>query len=101
AVSADPTSVRYHRTLAEWELRQNHPNVAAFREEFEKALALDPNDVSARIDYAKSLEGLGLTAEAIDQYRIALQKNEQLAPDEPKRLDESRVNALKHRVGGG
>jgi len=98
AIRVNPTAARYYRMLADIEKRSASPDVSALREAFEAALELDPNDVGAHLDYAESLEKLGLKAEAREQYRVALEKNDRLAPDEPKRLPQNEVDQLKARI---
>ncbi len=61
---------------------------------YDKFLAMDPADVQSRLLYAQTLERAGLTREAIAQYELALAKNAQLHPDEPKRLSQSKLDEI-------
>lgn len=98
AMRINPASSTYPRRLAEVEIRQPQPEPAVIRELFERSLALNPNDVTARIDYAKALEMLGLKIAAAEQYRLALEKNEGLSKDEPKRLPADEVQKIRSAI---
>jgi O-antigen ligase len=98
ATLVNPTVGRYYRMLADIEKRSPSPNVPALRSAFDAALALDPNDVSAHLDYAETLEKLGLNSDALKQYRLALEKNSLLHPDEPKRLSQKKEDEIKARI---
>src|SRR5207248_6144974 len=104
AIRVNPTATLYYRTLANMEKHSPTPDVKALRSAYESALALDPNDVTGRLDYAQTLEKLGQSADAVAQYRIALVKNDLLAPDEPKRLPPAKGEELRRHLrdlGGG
>jgi O-antigen ligase/tetratricopeptide (TPR) repeat protein len=62
-------------------------NFEQIRADYARALELNPNDVKTRIDYADVLADAGQREPALEQYRIALAKNDQLDPAEPKRLE--------------
>jgi hypothetical protein len=98
AMAANPAAAAYPRRLAELEVRQDRPDPKPVQELFDRSLALDPNDVTARLDYARSLESLGLRAAASEQYEIALQKNEGLSKDEPKRLSGDEVKQVQQKI---
>jgi O-antigen ligase len=95
AIRVNPTAGLYYRTLATIEKRSPAPNAKTLRDAFEQAIALDPNDVTLRIEYAEMLEKLGLADQARQQYRTALEKNDLLAPDEPKRLPPKKLQEVK------
>jgi tetratricopeptide (TPR) repeat protein len=86
ALLLDPTNVKAARTLGQFEIRQANPDVVDFSAAYERALALDPCDVQARVEYADGLMRLGETDKAAAEYREALRRNEGYDVTEPKRL---------------
>jgi Flp pilus assembly protein TadD len=68
------------------------------KQDYRTAIALNPNDVDVRQDFGAALEHLGFAHEAADAYRGALEKNDGLAPDEPKRLSRDQVQALRNKI---
>jgi len=98
AVHADPMSIRTLRSRAEFELSQPQPDQRSVIDDYEKILALDPSGVSARIEFAYALMKLGKTADAIEQFQNALRYNDELAPDEPKRLSPHEIAVLQRQI---
>jgi hypothetical protein len=98
ALAADPTLIRGYLTRARFQLQLPLPDVAAVRADFDHAIALDPNDVDTRLDYSEALEHFGLRWAAVEQYGAALEKNDGLSPDEPKRLPAAKVAELRDRI---
>jgi hypothetical protein len=100
AIAKDSSNPGYQLTRAGYEmtLPPDLRNPAAVRRHFEQALALDPMSVASRIDYADALEKLGNSREAARQLREALRRNDQLNPDEPKRLKPQEVHKLTERA---
>ena len=97
-VENDPIFIRGHLTLANLLLRSPEPDAVAIRREYEKAIALNPNDVTVRMEYGQALERLSEPAAAADELQRALDANAGLGPDEPKRLDLSQVADLSNRI---
>ena len=93
AISADPSSVRYRRSLAELELNVN--NLPAAFTEFEHAVALDPQDMELRIEYADALRAHGEPEKARGQYERALALNSQLSSGEIRRLSPAIVQRIR------
>jgi len=98
AIAADPTAIPYYLTRAGVELRQPQPDMSRVREDYERALSLNPNDVALRLDYADLLAERGSPAEALAQYRAALEKNAGLHADEPKRLTPERLKEVEEKI---
>lgn len=98
AISADPMSVQYYRARAEHELRQPQPDPRRVITDFEKVIALNPNDVLARCDFADVLALFGLRQRAIEQYRAALHCNDLLDPADPRRLTASQIADIQQRM---
>jgi O-antigen ligase len=98
AIAADPTEVAAYLARAQFEMRQPQPDAAAVRSDYETVLRLNPNDVGIRLEYAAALFRLGLADEAAGQYRAALAYNDQLSPDEPKRLPPARAEEIRQQI---
>lgn len=98
AMAENPAAFAYPLALARVELLQPNPDAALVREMFERGLSLNPNDVATRLDYAQTLERFGMRVHAAEQYRIAMEKNEGLSPDEPKRLPVDEVRKVSERI---
>ncbi|MDB5289912.1 MAG: lipid core-O-antigen ligase-like enyme [Phycisphaerales bacterium] len=93
AVAADGSSVSNLTIRAQFELSPEIHDSAAARRDYERALALDPNNVRLRLDYARQLQSMAaspatndLADEALREYRLAVELNSQLSSVEPKRL---------------
>lgn len=100
AIAADATNVGFNLTLARLELSvPGQLDEAAVRQAFERALALDPQNVSARLEYARALEDrLARPRDAARQYRLALATNAAYHPDEPERLPPPQVSEIEQRI---
>jgi len=98
AIAADPMFLRGYLTRADLRMQSPNPSVAKVKQDYQTAIALNPNDVDVRTDYGAILERLGFKHEAADAYRAALQKNDGLSPDEPKRLTGEQVGALQKKI---
>ncbi|MGD1276738.1 MAG: O-antigen ligase family protein [Tepidisphaeraceae bacterium] len=66
--------------------------------DFDKALQLNPNEVSIRLDYARALGMLGLRDKARSQLQFALHYNDLLDKSEPKRLPPDQVRAIQKQI---
>ncbi len=100
AVAGNPMSVRYRRFRAQYELRQPTPEAGAVQKAYQAALALDPRNVELRLEYAEALAKLGDSAGAVDQYREALHRDDELPADEPKRLTAGKREEVEKRMAG-
>jgi O-antigen ligase len=96
AIARDPREPRYYIMRAHVEDEQG--DSAGAKSDYQKALALDPNNVEMRLEYAQMLEKINEPAAARRQYQIALQMNNLLAPDEPKRLPMKDVGEIRKRI---
>ena len=94
AMDRSPMNPAYPRLMAEYELRQPSPDHQLVVPWFERAIALDPNDVAVHLDFAKALERLGQNGEARRQYAEALRLNDLMDPAEPERLPQQKVDAI-------
>jgi Flp pilus assembly protein TadD len=74
------------------------PSLKKVKHDYQTAIDLNPNDVDVRTEYAAALEHLGLKLEAAQAYRAALEKNDGLSPDEPKRLTHQQVQSLRNKI---
>lgn len=82
------------------EASQQSPDVARLRKAYDAAIAVDPQSVSTRLEYADVLEKLGLPKDAASQMRLALAANAGLDPNEPKRLPPALVAEVERRAAG-
>lgn len=72
-------------------------NVDAIASDYFQGISRNPVDVRLRIEYADFLASAGRTDEAAEQFALALQYNDKLRPDEPKRLQPDEVDAIRKR----
>jgi tetratricopeptide (TPR) repeat protein len=98
AIRANPLSAAYHATRAEFESHQPQPDPARVRNDFERCLAIDPENVQTRLAYAQVLEALHFAGDAREQYEKALWYNDQLADDEIERLSAAKVAAIRANI---
>jgi O-antigen ligase/tetratricopeptide (TPR) repeat protein len=96
AISHDPSSISPHLRRAALALQVlDADQVIA---DFNRALELNPNEVSIRLDYAKALEQLRLPQQAAEQLQLALFFNHMLDPAEPKRLTPAQIQAIQKEL---
>ncbi len=93
AIAADPTFIRAYLLRA-----HVSTDAGSISADYESALALNPNDVDVRLEYAAALELMGQQHRAAEQYQLAIDKNEGLSPDEPKRLSPDKVKEIQGKV---
>jgi tetratricopeptide (TPR) repeat protein len=98
AIEASSTSAAFPRLRAEFELRQSSPDQGRVCADYERVIRLDPNDVSAHLDYAGALERFGRRDEARRQYEQAIRLNDLLDAAEPERLPAAKVNEIRKRI---
>ena len=98
AVAIDRTLVKAYLMRAGLEMQEQTPNVRVVRENFERAVALNPADNDTRLRYAAALELLGLKTDAAQQYRTALEFNDKLPTEEPERLSVEKVEEIKSKI---
>jgi hypothetical protein len=100
AIRTDPMETKYYLTRARYLLASEER--AAYREQivrdFRRALELDPNQVSTRVEFADALRDLGDRAEAAAEYEAALRYNSLLKADEPKRLRNGQVAEIRKQI---
>jgi Tfp pilus assembly protein PilF len=98
AIAADPTLIKGYLTRAQFRMQLPSPNAQKVKDDYQTAIQLNPNDVDVRTEYGGALEHLGFAHEAAEAYRAALQKNDGLSPDEPKRLTSEQVQELLKKM---
>jgi len=103
-IAHDPMSTQGYLTRGRWLASKPLPDPQNALADFARALELNPNDLDIRMDYAQLLERFGHHAQAAEQYKLVLQYNDLLDPNEPKRLTkqkigeiETQMNADEHR----
>lgn len=98
AIAEDPSNGTYFRSRAGLEMRQSTPDASAVKTDYERVLALDPQNVDARIEFAEVLEKLNDPAGAVEQYKLALATNAKYDATEPERLPAERVSAIEQKI---
>jgi O-antigen ligase len=93
AIARDPAFLGAYHYRAIFELQLDEPD--RMSADFEKVLALNPNEVSLRLEYAHSLQLVGRPAEARRQYELALHYDDLLDTAEPKRLAAQRRDEIE------
>lgn len=99
AIRANPMNPRYYLSRAVSELHRPQPRLEQVRQDYERAIAINPRDPFVRLEYAELLDRLGDTTAAVEQYRAALAINDAFHPDEPRRLPPARVKMVQTRLG--
>ncbi len=100
AVAIDPTLIRGYLLRADYEMFRpdDERDANAVRENYQRALSLNPADLEVRLRYAAALEKLGSKTEAADQLRRALEFNDKLPLEEPERLTEAGLKEIEARL---
>jgi predicted Zn-dependent protease len=98
AIAANPRSPGNYSFLARLEAQQPKPDMSRVSDAYEHFLALDPNDVQSRLQYAQSLDAASMKTEARVQYQAALDKDSQLEPKDPKRLSPEQVERIREKL---
>lgn len=96
ALDANPRIIAALTTLGELSARS--ANTAGMVYYYEKAIAFNPMDIDVRLDAAKLMAAVGLKQEARAQYLAALAVNEARPADEPERLSQQHVDAIRHQI---
>jgi O-antigen ligase len=96
AISENPSMLPAYHMRAIFELQAMQPK--AMVDDFDKVLELNPNEVSLRLEYARDLDALDMPAAALEQFELALKFNDQLDPDEPKRLTPDELSKTKDKI---
>jgi hypothetical protein len=111
AIAADPRHELYYLSRAHCQATASHPDIERARSDFRTALELDPNNMEARVEYARTLVKWAAAEvhaevrqnyedEARQQYKLALAVNDKMPSDEVRRLEAQKVkeaqDALKN-----
>jgi Flp pilus assembly protein TadD len=98
AIAADPANPQFYRTRAQFNLARPTPDLGAAAADYQRAIAIDPNNVQLHLELAYVLVRAGEKASAAGEYRQALKYNSLLDPEEPKRLTEKRIAEIEEAV---
>ncbi len=98
AIAINPLAERYYLTRAEYSLHLPNPDVNQAISDYERALRINPNDLQVRLAYAGHLDQFGQKREAREQYEMVLRLNALFHPDEPERLDPTRIAEVKEEI---
>jgi O-antigen ligase len=95
AIARNPRRANYRVAVAHIRAELNDP---AALDDLQTAVNLDPNDVDDRLVYARYLVRFNRPAQAVEQFRIALIKNDLLDKAEPKRLPQDVIEGIQHEI---
>ena len=100
AVASDPANFVWR--LQRVQLLIHSPNQPSqselIRQDYDMILKLNPIDANIRLEYAQWLDAMQLRADAVKQYKLTLENNDKLIPDEPRRLPQARIDQIKNRI---
>jgi tetratricopeptide (TPR) repeat protein len=96
AISRDPSDIAPYLGRAELALQVLDADQVVG--DFNRALELDPNNVTVRLNYASALEAMRLPQQELEQLRLALFYDDLLDPTEPKRLTKGEVEQIKAKI---
>ncbi len=99
AIAANPRQPLYHLFRAEIELANERPDPRIVSQAMESAISLDPRQASLRIQYGDALVRLGQEAAGRSQYTRALELDDALPVQEPRRLPAARRRELEKKAG--
>jgi hypothetical protein len=98
AIASDPRFTEAYLLRARYLQRQPTLDGPAIIDAYQHALALDPNEVTIRLEFADALKNLGNPHDAIEQYQKALWYNDQFPPDEAKRLSSNQLVQINQTI---
>jgi O-Antigen ligase len=98
AVASDMRFTEAYLLRARYLQRQPTLDGPAITEAYQHALALDPNEVTIRLEFADALKNLGKPQDAVEQYQKALWYNDQFPPDEAKRLSSDQLAQINQTI---
>jgi O-antigen ligase len=100
ASAAEPMSATHHLTRARYErsLADAERDVSAMLAAYAHAVALNPMDLSIRLEYADTLESTGRLSEAQQQWREVLRINDLFDATEPERLSASQIERIESKL---
>jgi hypothetical protein len=96
ASSRNPSDVRTYLSRAHFALQ--YRDTKEVISDFEKALELNPNEVSIRLQYADAMKALNRPEIEKRQLRLALDYNSRLDAEEPKRLSSEEIDGIDARL---
>jgi hypothetical protein len=96
AIDRDPSDITAYIARGEFSVLIGDPQ--QMMADFDKALELNPNEVSIHREYAVALKQLGLPQKAVEQLQLALAMNDQLDKDEPKRLSAEQLEIIHKQI---
>lgn len=100
AAAAEPMSAlhRLNRARYERSLAESERDASAMLAAYARAVALNPMDLSIRLEYADALESVGQLPEARQQWREVLRINDLFDATEPERLSASQVERIEAKL---
>jgi O-antigen ligase len=96
AIGADPLMIAPYHLMGILALQTG--NARELVNNYTRILELNPNEVSLRLEYARALEALNLRGLAREQFKLALQYNDELDAAEPKRLKSDELKAVRDEI---
>jgi hypothetical protein len=100
AIASNPRDPQAYRYRAGYYLHRGDAMNRATQidKDFKQTLALDPNNVQARVDYADFLKSSFESQEAARQYELALDYDNKLDATEPKRLSAEQKDEIQRKI---
>jgi tetratricopeptide (TPR) repeat protein len=98
AVRENPMSLDALRMRANFAMKLPRPDASRVVADYERLTALNPNDVQLRVEFARALEQLGQPRRAAEELHRAIDYNDLLSPDEPKRLSPQKLDELRREI---
>lgn len=98
AIKTDPMLVSALQLRVEIELTKPSPSAKQVIADFDRIVAINPDEVQLRIQFGQALDRLGKPRMAAKQYRRALSANAALDPKEPRRLSADELADLEKAI---
>jgi hypothetical protein len=101
AITANPADALSWLERARFRRMLPTVDVGNVATDYRQGIDRNPSDVRIRLEFADFLSSAGRPDEAAEEYKLALEYNDKLHPDEPKRLRPEMVDAIRARLSAG
>ncbi|MGC4031040.1 MAG: O-antigen ligase family protein [Tepidisphaeraceae bacterium] len=97
AIAADPADPQSYLDRGRFGLRI-HDDAAKVLGDFAEFVKRNPNYAPGRIEFAEALAAYGQEDRSLEQLKAAVEVNDKLNPDEPRRLPPAQIEMIKQRL---